>query len=677
MSDQTDNQSTSVLGKRKGRVDEPAASPVPSKRHQATPLDLKCPVELNVNLSEKDVTIAYEITASMWTYMQKIPFFKGLYHQLKTEGSADVDGFEDPKVHPDMERAWDVIILFLEKPKLHKNFIHYLFDVRHLVDMLGLHPWLNLYEHTRERLKSFTLVDLTTRKALRQLVKQFQLWKKNQWVKNLFQLPNPDLFKQSYLNWASHVEEIGGAEMLYQWSLPVRQSCITTYQMPELRDIWLDSFSCQRLGKKRLQWPADVVWAGGSLAAARNEIHPNKMAEDADIDLWAFSLEGMRTVLASMEQGFDNAYFVVRKSIIDIVSPGVKIQIIFAGPNKTPAQVVEEFDMDFLRQYYDHKGQLHSFPECDLAYTNQTVSLMQKNLKPLRYLKALEKGFQLPPGTETKLDNFAQQQRWRVTRTRNQDPEERVVAFLRSMYHSKVHIVCTADEAMEAFGKVPFGDGWNTYQRHAVPLEQLEARMNEVQFLDAECFKRARSVGGDNMQCVRFKHPVALTLDHVMAMSLLNTNMSSMGERIEMGMTIGVQIKDQRLMDLMESLEDRVGQQARHHSSEPETRYANQNYISLLKYTNKTNSLAAGMPPLMNLKMRSKYTHVQDRRHDKGVTVHESQACMVSLRAEIFGIYSNKDRMWGLMSTICSLTLHDNIDTPACYRAGLMYQTSF
>lgn len=147
-----------------------------------------------------------------------------------------------------------------------------------------------------------------------------------------------------------------------------------------------------------------LCWSGGSLVWS--QLCPERDPDyGMDLDLFCTDPEPVRGLCERLHQvyGDDRLYYVVKDSLVNIYVTDItrSIQIIVHAPT-TAAQIVAEFDMDYVRAY--HNGtELRLWPEAQTAWETRQVRVWTGPVRLHRIHKARAKGFDVPEQIETSL----------------------------------------------------------------------------------------------------------------------------------------------------------------------------------------------------------------------------------------------------------------------------------
>lgn len=134
--------------------------------------------------------------------------------------------------------------------------------------------------------------------------------------------------------------------------------------------------------------PEKVVLAGGSLLYL---MLPN-IPRPSDIDIWVQNQAELNRILKLLPEG---CLFEQYGSIINVSTKECKIPLQLVCSTSSPFELIRDFDLDYLRCYYDGSSQVALLPECLLAWKTKTVTYCSANPRKSRLLKAAQKGFHI------------------------------------------------------------------------------------------------------------------------------------------------------------------------------------------------------------------------------------------------------------------------------------------
>jgi len=365
-------------------------------------------------------------------------------------------------------------------------------------------------------------------------------------ISTLFTLPSM-MNQESYMTFGDKLLAAKEWDLLYQWSLPIQHISTCNLPIPAHLFSWLKTVSSGMIAWDEKTWPEGVAWAGGSLVAAYHNMDVHTLKEDFDIDLWTFDEKVTFALLKHFEKF--NPYYVVNQSVIDVIIPNYpfKFQIIYSGQRKNVLELVRNFDVDYVRALYDTDG-LFAFPECLRAWDTRKIT-KTNHPRPIRLLKAVEKGFQVdsPPA----LSNKQLRRRWRYFRPNSDHKEENVLEILQSISPLST-VVRTVKEVEAVFKGIPFEDGWSQYKKTPLTLEEYHNQPS-LSLLEPSFSNKTKT----NCQIIYFQHPLQFTLKRVVCFPVKSYSVDTKYDSDSNG-NLQVMVEDEKFGHLMNVMYNRV-----------------------------------------------------------------------------------------------------------------------
>jgi hypothetical protein len=137
-------------------------------------------------------------------------------------------------------------------------------------------------------------------------------------------------------------------------------------------------------------WNVDYIIAGGYVHDIVNGLVPN------DIDMWIMTERGYHSLLEYFSNIFTNVKYHIHAIFIEIEADDLQYNIQLINViGSTPIEIIGNFDMDYIRCYYDGIN-VNTMPDCLESWDTKVVRNMNMFLiiRPSRLLKAHLKGYQ-------------------------------------------------------------------------------------------------------------------------------------------------------------------------------------------------------------------------------------------------------------------------------------------
>jgi hypothetical protein len=146
-------------------------------------------------------------------------------------------------------------------------------------------------------------------------------------------------------------------------------------------------------------WPAELIWSGGSLVDCWFQNFQTRPGRDFDLWIWKEEKAEavLRSVVAEFQKKRPDVMIWDKGHSIDFLFPGsdFHIQVLIRNRMAGPWQIPFQFDLDYVRAYVGKDRQIRVFPECWESWRTRKVSWWNPEaaITKDRLVKAREKGF--------------------------------------------------------------------------------------------------------------------------------------------------------------------------------------------------------------------------------------------------------------------------------------------
>lgn len=146
-------------------------------------------------------------------------------------------------------------------------------------------------------------------------------------------------------------------------------------------------------------WPAELIWSGGSLVDCWFQNFRPRSGRDFDLWIWREDKAEavLRSVITEIQKKRPDVMIWNKGHSVDLLFPGsdFHIQIIIRNRIAGPWQVPFQFDLDYVRAYMGADLKVRVFPECWESWQSRKVSWWnpEAHITKDRLAKAQEKGF--------------------------------------------------------------------------------------------------------------------------------------------------------------------------------------------------------------------------------------------------------------------------------------------
>jgi hypothetical protein len=145
-------------------------------------------------------------------------------------------------------------------------------------------------------------------------------------------------------------------------------------------------------------WNVDYIIAGGFIHDIANGLTPN------DIDMWIMTQKGYYELIEYFSTIFTNIKYHIHFIYIEIEADNLPFNIqLIKIFNKTPLSIITNFDMDYIRCYFNGYG-IQLTPDCLESWSTKVIRnmIIYNSIRPVRILKSINKGYKF----ERKLGKF-------------------------------------------------------------------------------------------------------------------------------------------------------------------------------------------------------------------------------------------------------------------------------
>lgn len=368
----------------------------------------------------------------------KIPFFSACTHFK--EGSTGVITVSPPNVPLHCKNVWETWFHHMQNDEL------YTVDHNNILYVHNLYTYIYSNDNTQKHMKS--LLNYTNELLFQKNITEFtlngveQLIAVNEMLEILpednhkpnssdkssrlsicFSAPRDEKMYDYYIQLGKRLQSMKyyNYASLFEKSimdLPENISKHSVFKIPEMNSVYL--FRQKMMNISNGLWHhvepfinSSLFWSGGSLVWAlmcepiqsstcqsRNPTRPL----DMDIDLFCTSPSSALALFQHLEETYNRVYYVASTSVLNIYVDDIRIsvQVIFHSDLLNPWQIIHNFDMDYVKVYYDGKQFLCTSDAC-YALETRTVRKAHPMIKHVRLQKAVEKGFLLDQSIQTLL----------------------------------------------------------------------------------------------------------------------------------------------------------------------------------------------------------------------------------------------------------------------------------